>query len=190
MKRLFVLILFLTILFGFYYEKSFAENKTAQTKEIKIAVIDIGKVVNESLYGKDAMEKLQKKYEELSQKLNKKFEEVKKLKEEIETKSKLWSEEIKKKKEELYKKKLEELRKLQEEVQYQMDELQKKLFEPVFNSLEKIINNYMKEHQYDLLLEKKQNGIYYVSPRIDITSKIIEKFDEYYLKLKEKQTSE
>ena len=40
----------------------------AETQSIKIGVIDLKKIVKESIYGKTVMQKLQKKYEQLSKK--------------------------------------------------------------------------------------------------------------------------
>ncbi len=158
----------------------------AKTSPIKIGVIDVKKVVRESIYGKAVMEKLQRKYEALSRKIKQKMRELESLKKEIQTKSDLWSDEVRVKKQRLYQKKLRELKELQEDSQYEMKELEKKLLDPVFAELEKVIKKFVKDNHYDLILEKNQPGLYYASPRVDLTPKIIKLFNKYYLNKKRK----
>ena len=75
---------------------------------------------------------------------------------------------------------------MQEDAQYEMKEYEKKMLDPVFKELEKVIKEFVQKEKYDLILEKNQPGIYYASPEIDLTSKIIELFDKHYTKIKKK----
>ena len=69
----------------------------AENQGIKIGVIDLKKIVQESIYGKTVMQKLQKKYEQLSKKIKEKIKELEALKNEIDTKSALWSDSVREK---------------------------------------------------------------------------------------------
>ncbi len=170
MKKILFGILFFVLFFtGF-----------ARAESVKIAVIDIKKIVKESKYGQEIMQKLQKKYDEFSAEIQAKAKKLEELKKEIENKGSLWSKDVKQKKEEEYKKLLEQLTTLQEKAQYEMQEYQKQLLEPVLKKLVKVIKDYVKDKNYDLVLEKNQPGIYYASSRIDITSKILALFNKYY----------
>ncbi len=169
------LILFLALLF------IFPLNLLAQPQEaLKIAVIDIKRVVNTSKYGQEVMEKLQKKYEELQSQLEAKGKEIEALKEEIEKKSQLWAQEVREKKQAEFQKKLRELKTLQEDAQMEMQEYEKKLLDPIFKELEEIIKSYVEKEKFDLLFERSQPGIYYASPRIDISPQIVDIFNKYY----------
>ena len=176
LKIIFVLIVFNLSLIKYVY----AQNT------LKIGVIDVKKVINNSKYGQEVMNQLQLKYNELSAKIQKKAKELQELKNEIEKKSSLWSQEVKEKKQLEYQKKLRELKGMQEDAQYEMKEYEKKMLDPVFKELEKVIREFVQKEKYDLILEKNQPGIYYVSPEIDLTSKIIELFDKHYTKIKKK----
>jgi outer membrane protein len=66
-----------------------------------------------------------------------------------------------------------------------MKEYEKKMLDPVFKELEKVIDKFVSTEKYDLILEKNQPGIYYASPEIDITQKIIKLFDEHYATIKQ-----
>ncbi len=180
LKKLSFFVLTSLIFFSFIISftcKSYAEN-------LKIGVIDLKKIIHESKYGQEIMKKLQKKYDKLSEKIEKKSQEVQKLKEEIEKKGSLWSKKVKKEKEKKLQQMMAELRALQAEAQYEMQQEERKLLEPVLKKLEVVLKKFVKKEKYDLILEKNQPGIYYASDRIDITSKIIKLFDEYFSKEK------
>lgn len=181
-NALFRFLLFFVILSGFVLTKEvFAQNTC------RIGVIDIKKVINESKYGQEVMNQLQQKYNELSAKIQEKAKEVQALKDEIEKKSSLWSEDVKEKKQSEYQKMLRELKSMQEDAQYEMKEYEKKMLDPVFKELEKVIDDFVKIEKYDLILEKNQPGIYHVSSEIDITQKIIELFDKHYATIKQQK---
>lgn len=158
----------------------FSKITLAQTQGLKIGVIDIKRVINVSKYGQEVMEKLQKKYEELQAKLEEKGKEVEALRDEIEKKSQLWSQEVREKKQAEYQKKLRELKALQEDAQFEMQEYERKLLDPVFKELEVVIKEYVENEKFDLILEKTQPGIYYASPRIDLSPIIIDLFNKHY----------
>lgn len=157
---------------------------------LKIGVIDIKRVINTSKYGQEVMDQLQKKYEELQAKLEAKGKELEALKEEIEKKGQLWSQELREKKQSEYQKKLRELKAMQEDAQFEMQELERKLLDPVFKELETVIKNFVEKEKYDLILEKTQPGIYYASPRIDLSPQVVDLFNKHYEESKGKKTGE
>ncbi len=150
---------------------------------LKIGVIDVKKILNNSKYGQEVMNKLQEKYNELSFKIEQKAKDIEALKEEIEKKSSLWSQEVKEKKQSEYQKMLRELKSMQEDAQYEMREYEKKMLDPFLKELEIIIKDFVQKEKYDLILEKYQPGIYYASSEIDLTDKIIELFDKRYTQI-------
>lgn len=176
-----VILGFLCLFFIFIVVKSvYAE----VPKNIKIVVIDIRKVVNKSKYGEEVMSKLKEKYDELSLKIQAKSKELEVLKEELEKKGALLTPEAREKKQSEYQRLLRELKSLQEDAQYEMQEYERKLLDPVFKDLEIVLKEVAQKEGIDLVLEKNQPGIYYMSPSIDFTDKLIERFDAYYEKIK------
>jgi len=173
------LLIFMLCLGVFLFTSKLGFTQTA-SQGTKIGVIDIKRVINASKYGQEVMEKLQKKYEELQAKLEAKGKELEALKDEIEKKSQLWSQEVKEKKQAEYQKKLRELKTLQEDSQFEMQEYERKLLDPVFKELEVVIKNYVEGEKFDLILEKTQPGIYYASPRIDLSPVIVDLFNKHY----------
>uniref|UniRef100_A0A7V6CDJ6 OmpH family outer membrane protein n=1 Tax=Thermodesulfobacterium geofontis TaxID=1295609 RepID=A0A7V6CDJ6_9BACT len=183
MDKVYIRSLLIMIIFFGLIKYGYAQN----VNTLRIGVIDIKKVINTSKYGQEVMTQLQQKYDELSAKIQKKAEELQALKDEIEKKSSLWSPEVKEKKQSEYQKLLRELKSMQEDAQYEMKEYEKKMLDPVFKELEKVIDKFVNTEKYDLLLEKNQPGIYYASPEIDITQKIIKLFDDHYATIKQQK---
>ncbi|MFN3406591.1 MAG: OmpH family outer membrane protein [Caldimicrobium sp.] len=178
---------FLLILIVLFITFSFAQAQTTG-EGIKIGVIDIKRVINTSKYGQEVMEKLQKKYEEIQAKIDERVKELEALREEIEKKGSLWSQEQREKKQSEYQKKLRELKTFQEDAQFEMQEYERKLLDPIFKELENIIKNYVEKEKYDLIMEKSQPGIYYASSKIDLSPKIVDLFDKHYEETKGKAT--
>lgn len=177
MERKYFLIFFVLSLILFNFNKLYSQTSSQVPK---IGVIDIKRVINASKYGQEVMEKLQKKYEELQAKLEAKNKELEALREEIEKKAQLWSQEVREKKQSDYQKKLRELKTLQEDAQFEMQEYERKLLDPVFKELEVVIKDYVEKEKFDLILEKNQPGIYYASPRIDLSPVIVDLFNKHY----------
>jgi len=156
---------------------------------IKIGVIDIKEVVNNCKYGQDIMSQLQLKYDELKAKLQQELKKLNELKTEIQQKSALWSKEEKQKKEKEYNELLNKIKELQQASEIEIQSYQQKLLQPLFVKLEKVIKDFAQKQGYDLILEKKQPGLYYASNKIDITGKIINILDKMYEKEKESSNS-
>lgn len=185
MRKHFMILIISVLIFGLT-----SRSGICAQEPIKIGVIDIKRVINTSKYGLEVMDQLQKKYEELQAKLEAKGKEVEALRDEIEKKSHLWSQEMRERKQAEYQRKLRELRTLQEDAQFEMQEYERKLLDPVFKELEIVIRNFVEREKFDLVMEKTQPGIYFASARIDISDKIVELFDKHYEELKAKRALE
>lgn len=96
---------------------------------------------------------------------------------------------MREKKQSEYQKKLRELKTLQEDAQFEMQEYEKKLLDPIFKELEGIIKSYVEKEKYDLIMERGQPGIYYASPRVDISPAIVDLFNRHYDETKGKGVS-
>ena len=171
-------ILILALFIGLsYFGVSFAQGT-------KVGVIDVKEIVNDCKYGQQIMQKLQNRYDELRAKLQKMIKKLQDLKNEIDTKSSLWSKEVKEKKQKEYEELLKNIKQLQQESEIQMQEYQQKLLQPLFKKLEKVLKDYAEKNGYDLIIEKKQPGIYYVSNKVDLTSEMVRLLDQMYEKEK------
>lgn len=151
----------------------------ARAEGVKIAVIDVGRILNESEPGKIAKKKLESRFEELRKGVDSKKEEAQKLKEELEKmkvlmdkdkgKSKL------KEKEERFAAKVAEFEKVRQEAEKEMQGRQAEMGREIIKVIEGKVMTVVNEDKIDLLLDSAQgNVVLHVAPALDITSKVLE----------------
>lgn len=146
---------------------------TSLAQGIRIAVIDINKVLNLSEAGKAAKKKMEARYEELKKTIDTKQEEAKKLKEEIDKQKVMLGKEKLKEKEEALQAKVIELRKLTQEGEKEMQGRQGELTREVLKQIESQVEAVVKAEKYDLVLERGA-GVIHVADSMDITPRILE----------------
>jgi len=139
---------------------------------LKIAVIDVNKVLNESEAGKVARKKMEDRYEELKKKVDALTEEAKKMKEEIDKQKILLGKEKLKAKEDALAAKVAELRKVSKDSENEMQRRQRDLTRDVLKIVEGQVDKIVQEEKIDLLLERS-SGVVHFNPSLDITAKVL-----------------
>src|SRR3970282_3047004 len=94
---------------------------------LKVAVIDVNKVLNEAEAGKAARKKMEDRYEELKKKIDARSEEARKMKEEMDKQKILLGKEKLKEREDALNTKVAELRQLTQEAEKEMENRQGEL---------------------------------------------------------------
>lgn len=146
---------------------------TSLAEGIRIAVVDVNKVLNQSEAGKAAKKKMEARYEELKKSIDTKQEEAKKLKEEIDKQKLMLGKEKLKEKEEALQAKVNELRKLTQEGEREMQGRQGELTREILKQIEGHIEAVVKAEKYDLVLERSA-GVVHVVDSMDITPRVLE----------------
>jgi len=169
---------FLVLLFVCISVPAFAQSG------IRIVVVDTEKAFQESVWGKKALEEMekeasvwQKKGEQIDNELTKLESELTKRQQFLENK-----EEEQKLQDQIDSKRLEGQNLIQEG-QASLKQKQQELMEPIIQEIKDLIKKIAVEDNYDLVLEK-QLDIYkivlYVNPELDITSKVTVMIDKSY----------
>ncbi len=140
---------------------------------LKVAVIDVNKVLNESDAGKDAKKKMEARYEELKKKIDAKNEEAKKMKEELDKQKILLGKDKLKEREDALKTKIDELRQLTQESEKEMQNRQGEMTREILKTIEGRLDKYIADEKLDLVLEKSA-GVIHANPSMDITAKVLE----------------
>lgn len=140
---------------------------------LKVAVIDVNKVLNESEAGKVARKKMEDRYEELKKRIDVLSGEAKKMKEDLDKQKILLSKEKLKAKEEALSGKVAELRKISQESETEMQSRQRDLTRDVLKVVEGQVDKIVEEEKIDLLLERS-GGVVHFDPSLDITAKVLE----------------
>ena len=148
-----------------------------ETQQVKIAVINMQKVVRKSIAGQRAMETLNKKFESLKEKLRAEQDEIKAFKEDLEKKGPLMNEAARAEKEREYKKALRDFKDQSDDAQFEMRQAENKKMEPILKELEKVVNRIGEEGGYTLILENNMPGIYFIDSDVDITNEVIKAYD-------------
>lgn len=151
----------------------------AARAEIKIVVVDVQRIISTSDAGRSAKEKLKAEFESRKKTLDGLRDEVKSMKEELDKQGAMLSEDARKVRE----KELEDKqRKFLDEIKANEDALQQKdqeLTVGVLKDLEDVILEMGKEENYDLILEKGEGNVLYASEAVDITERVITRYNAF-----------
>lgn len=150
-----------------------AFGSVAFAEGLKVAVIDVNKVLNESQAGKEAKKKMEARYEELKKKIDVKNDEAKKMKDDLDKQKILLGKEKLKEREEALKAKIDELRQLTQESEKEMQNRQGEMTREILKTIEARLDKYVADEKIDLVLEKSA-GVIHSNPSMDITGKVLE----------------
>jgi outer membrane protein len=146
----------------------------ADAQGIKVAVVDVNKILNESAVGKVAKKKIEDRYEELKKKIDVKQEEAKKIKDEIDKQKILLGKEKLKEKEEALSAKVSELRQMTQEAEKEMQARQGEQTREVLKIIEAQLDKMVAAEKIDLVLDRTQGGVVHFNPVLDVTDRLLE----------------
>ena len=174
-KNFFILML---AVFGAGIIATTSASAIAAEGGMKIATMDLKKVLEVSSVGQTVQASVKKKYDEYQAKLSKRQDELVALKAEIEKKSTgVWNDDtISEKKRELER----GVQELQTDTKYadnDMQEYQKKKVGPILTELEGIIDEYGKSHGISIILDASR-GVLYQEDALDISADIAAELDK------------
>jgi outer membrane protein len=144
---------------------------------VKIATMDLKKVLEVSAVGRDVQASVKKKYDEYQGKLSQKEEELVALQGEIEKKRTVWSEDVLSQKERELKRGIQDLQTDTKYADNDMQDYQKKQVGPILQELETIIDAYGKSHGISLIFDTSR-GVLYQDEALDISVEIAAELDK------------
>lgn len=145
----------------------------AGAENIKIAVIDVNKILNESTAGVAAKKKIENRYEELKKRIDAKQEEAKKIKDEIDKQKILLGKEKLKEKEDALAARVSELRQMTQEGEKEMQTRQSEQTREVLKLIEGQLDKVVAAEKIDLVVDRTQGGVVYYAPALDITDRVL-----------------
>ncbi|GFE58108.1 OmpH family outer membrane protein [Geobacter sp. AOG1] len=166
-----------TIITTVFFTLIMAMAAVAGAADVKLASVDVQKVLVLSNAGKEAKEQLALKAGKYENEKNAKEEELKKLKADLEKQSVLLSETARNAKEKDYQQKLKEyqrfLKDAQDDLQAKNDEYTNKIVEDIV----KVIQEYGRKNSYSFIFVKNDSMIY-TDDKSDLTDEILKIFNE------------
>ncbi len=151
---------------------------TLAKAEIKIGVVDLFKILNESEEGKKAVGELQSMVDARQKTLEEKQKKIQALKEEYDKKKAVLSEDARKSKEEEIERLGRDLQRTAADYQVELQKKQNEITQSMLKEIRQIINDYAKKEGYNLIFEKAEQFILYSTTEVDITDKIITLFNQ------------
>ena len=141
----------------------------------KIFYLDLDKVVTNTKAGKSIIDKLEKSKKAALNEFEKKEKDLKKIEDEINKQKNIISEEELKKKLLEFRKQVSSFRQDRQKVINEFNQKKKIEFNEFFKKITPIIENYVKEKNIDIVLDRK--NIFVASKKKDITQEIINIID-------------
>ena len=154
---------------------AFPKGKKAE-RSFAVYFVDMQRIVNDSVKGKQAKSLLEAKIAKAKRKINELEKEINQIKKELQ--SPALSKEAKAKKETELQKKIRELQRYQQDAQIEIANLEKKYTFEIISEAVKVIKNYQKSHKIPMIVEAREAGIIAADPKYDLTDKIIKLYDQ------------
>jgi outer membrane protein len=144
--------------------------------EFKVGVVDGMDVVSKSAEGKRVQDSIKSKTEALGKPLTQKRQELQKQVEDFQKQQGVMAEDARKRKAEELDKKVQDLQKQGGDAEKQLQQFQEQQLAPLFQKLEGAVKAVAQENKLDMVLDKRNAGLLYMDPKMDITDKVRSRF--------------
>jgi outer membrane protein len=144
--------------------------------DLKVGVVDGMDIISKSSEGKRVQENLKKKSEELSRPFAQKRQDLQRQVEEFQKQASLMKEDARKRKAEELEKKMQDFQRQGADAEKQLGQYQEKELAPLFGKLETAVKTVAQENKLDLVLDKRNAGLLFMDPKMDITDKVRSRF--------------
>jgi outer membrane protein len=171
MKKIFVLMVWAAV-GGFFLPAAKA------SEPIKIGSVDMQRALNFSSAGQEAKKMITAEVEKMEKSFAGKQKELEKLKEDLEKRGLVMSENVRKEKERDYQTKLRDLQRLQRDYEDELRRKDRELTEKILKELAEIVRKLGESGKYTVIIEKSQPAIIYVSNSLDLTEEVIKIMNE------------
>jgi outer membrane protein len=144
--------------------------------DFKVGVVDGMDIVSKSAQGKQVQESIKRKSEELGKPFAQKRQDLARQVEEFQKQASLMKEDARKRKGEELEKKMQEFQRQGADAEKQLSQYQQQQLQPLFQKLESAVKTTATEMKLDLVLDKRNSGLLYMDPKLDITDKVRSRF--------------
>src|SRR5262244_2999352 len=145
---------------------------------IRIAYIDVQRVLARSSAGVAAREQLEREKAGMQREMEGKRQELEKLRDELDKKSSLMTPEARREKQDLFERKRRDAARQMDDFQKELEKKEQALLQRVLQELSGVIDRVGKDHGYYLIVEKRSASVLYASPDADLTDEIIRAYDQ------------
>ena len=150
---------------------------TAAAAEGRVGVIDFQRVLDESVSGKAAQAEINKRGKEMEATLKAKSEELEAMRTQLQRDAMVMSGEMREEKEREFRIKVNDLKEIQKDFAKKARELQIRAMARIRNEVDEVAKTIGEKEGFALIIEKQESGVLFVPPAIDLTAKVIQRYD-------------
>ena len=154
----------------------------AHADDVKIAVVDMQRALNEVEEGAAARKALKKEFDEKQKQLDVRQTELKTLKDDLDARGSMMKPEVKDEKVKDIYKKLQDTQQLYVQLQQELSKREGEATQEIFKKMSVILQVMGEEQGYSLVIEK--TAAIYAKPALDITNEVIRRYNDAYGKKK------
>ncbi len=153
-----------------------AQKETAKKQQFIVYYVDMQRIINESLKGKQAKSLIEAKIQNAKKKIDEMRKEIDKIKKELQ--NPVISKQEKEKKEDLLQQKIRDLQRFQQDTQLEVMRLERKYTSELIKEVVKLIQEYQKKEKIPMIVDVREAGIIAADPKYDLTDKIIKLYNQ------------
>lgn len=157
---------------------SFSAIAAPKNEGVKIAVINIQKVITNIGEGKSVMKTLETSFKTKQKEIKAEEEAIKKLQKDYQKQSSLLSDKAKAKKENEIRGKIAKLQQKTMEYQNNIQKQEKQLKQPILEKLKPVIDEVSESKNVSMTFEVSSSPVVYAQSQIDITEDVIKAYDK------------
>ncbi|MBL4817749.1 MAG: OmpH family outer membrane protein [Deltaproteobacteria bacterium] len=146
--------------------------------ELKIAVIELERALNETSDGQKAQKDLKKEFDKTQALLEKKQGELKKAHEKFQSKSAVMNEKARQEEGMKLQGQIAEFQQLSGESQQEFMAKQNETMKGLLDKMTPIVESVAKKEDYDLVLNKTEATVVYAKPGLNITDRVVKDYDK------------
>lgn len=150
----------------------------------RVGYVDLQRILARSQAGVQARELLEKDKGGMQKQLDGQKAELDKLRDELEKKGQLLSADARRDKQDQLERKLRDAQRLAGDFEKELQKKEQNMGAKILRELEGVFTKVGKEKGYALILERRQAGVVYGAPEVDITEEVIKAFDDETRKAK------
>ena len=151
--------------------------RPARAADFKIGIVDLQRALNESGAGKKAKEQFKGEFERMQNGLKGEKDSLDRLKDELDKKSAVLSDDQKRTKAEDFERRRRDLRRKLEDSDAELRKKDQELTGSILKDLAVVIQEIGEREGYTVILENSSSSVLYGSKSIDMTDSVIKAFD-------------
>ena len=153
---------------------------TVQAADLKIGIIDFQKILDESKAGQAAQASINNRGKQMESDLKAKGSEIEDMKKRLEREVLVMSREMREEKEREFRIKINDFKSMQQNFAKQAREMQVNAMRRIRNDVDEIAAAIGGSEGFALILETKEAGVLYAPQAVNLTDKVIARYDVQY----------